>query len=428
MEIINDQFIGYLRSALHFLYDPSQLRRSPLIDLFNLAKEKNPSAALQKILIDAIEKIRPSQNEPPQAHGWLLHDVLFLRYVRGYEREAVMNQLGLSDRQLSREQKAAIETLAQFLARTFNLLINPGNIAEQITASAQPESFLGFNQAPPPTAESTAFSWVENIPTEKFASWKSTLQSVIGLLLPILQENQVYFEVQPVETLPDFRVPQSTLRHSLMNIIGVMIPFAQGHRFSLAVGLAGETLQITAIIHAAGSSNAGHLLELRPTSFEAAISLLERVKGKLELTLSEHAIITKVSIPVIEEIPILLIDDNHDTIQLFQRYVQGTRYSIVSTSSTADLLLLIEKGHPRIILLDLMMPGIDGWDILSQLRQAPLIPPAAIIVCSILPMEKVAQSLGADGFLQKPVLPQDFLNTIDDQLNQLLRKASPGKE
>jgi CheY-like chemotaxis protein len=429
MELNNDQLNGYLRSALHFLYDPSQLRRSPLVDLFNVSKEPNPSAALQKILLDAIEKIRPGQNEPAQARGWLLHDVLFLRYIRGYEREALMSQLALSDRQLSREQKAAIEILGQSLAHDFNLQINLGSPAHSSATATPLETSSAANIPPAPAVEGPAFSWVENLPTERFASWKSILQSVIELLLPVIQKNNIDFEAHPLEGLPDFRVPQSTLRHSLMNIIGVMIPFAQGRHMGLEAGVMDQALTITSTIRPAQPAGYGDpAQELQLASFEVASSLLERVKGILEFKAGDLAIETVITIPAIEEIPVLVIDDNQDTIQLFQRYAQGTRYSILSAASAIELHTLLEQVHPRIILLDLMMPEIDGWDILSSLRQMPLDPPAALVVCSILPMEKVAQSVGADGFLQKPVLPQDFLRKMDEQLNNLLKNAVPGKD
>ena len=67
--------------------------------------------------------------------SWLVYDVLFFRYVRGYAREAVANQLGISDRQLSREQRTAIETLALCLLETYplepELELLPGDLTEE---------------------------------------------------------------------------------------------------------------------------------------------------------------------------------------------------------------------------------------------------------------------------------------------------------
>ncbi len=147
--------------------------------------------------------------------------------------------------------------------------------------------------------------------------------------------------------------------------------------------------------------------------------LLERVRGSISLVVETNSLKLTISIPAIAEIPVLVIDDNLDTIQLFQRYVQGTRYSIVGATEPGEIDRLVEKHQPRIILLDVMMPETDGWDLLTRLRQNLQNQNVAILICSILPMESVARSLGADGFLQKPLLPQDFLQRLDEQIEQL---------
>lgn len=122
---------------------------------------------------------------------------------------------------------------------------------------------------------------------------------------------------------------------------------------------------------------------------------------------------------MLPQIQVLVIDDNADIIHLFQRYVQGTRYSVVGLQDPTAVAEWIERIDPRILLLDVMMPGLDGWDLLTQLRLKQQLRRSAVLICSILPQERLAISLGADGFLQKPVLPQDFLNALDGQLARL---------
>ena len=61
-----DQFVGHLRSALHHLYDPDELRRSPLVRSFGVAAGFDAASALQRILIDAVEALQPGADEPPQ--------------------------------------------------------------------------------------------------------------------------------------------------------------------------------------------------------------------------------------------------------------------------------------------------------------------------------------------------------------------------
>jgi CheY-like chemotaxis protein len=118
------------------------------------------------------------------------------------------------------------------------------------------------------------------------------------------------------------------------------------------------------------------------------------------------------------------VDDNEDSLQLFKRYSAGSRYELVCTRDTDKVLELVESIHPRIIVLDIMMPKENGWMVLSRLRQHPQSAETPIIICTILPQEKLALSLGANAFLKKPVSRQAFLQALDQQFD-LLGPESP---
>ena len=123
-----DQFVGNLRSALHYLYDPDQLRRSPLAALFGVSGFDAVSA-LQRILTDAVEALQPGADEPPQSRAWRIYDALVYRYVRRFERDVVADQLGISGRQLRREQRAALEVLADYLWKQYGLAAKAETVA-----------------------------------------------------------------------------------------------------------------------------------------------------------------------------------------------------------------------------------------------------------------------------------------------------------
>lgn len=74
---------------------------------------------------------------------------------------------------------------------------------------------------------------------------------------------------------------------------------------------------------------------------------------------------------------------------------------------------MAQESPPRIIVLDVMMPEIDGWEVLGRLRQHPLTSHIPIIICTILAEEELALSLGASGFLRKPVSREAFLGALD---------------
>jgi len=404
MDITNEQFITCLRSALNHLYDPDQLRHNPLTILFGLAGRVDASSALQKILLEAIEELKPGDHEPEQASGWQIYGVLFFRYVRGYAREAIANQLGISDRQLSREQRAALETLALCLWRRYRLVSS-----QQDVSSAVPPRGAAPALADSPAAGES--SWIEALPAEKPSSWKSVLVSVLDLLGPLIRQHEVTVWYEPDGNLPDLIVPLVALRHSLLNILGLIIPLAKGGELILTPTVEGQVLAIKAevplLVPASSSFLPSH------PNIEVARHLIERAGGNL--TISSGAV--NFSLPTLAQIPILVIDDNADILQLFQRYAQGSRYAVTGVQQPAVAYTLIEAIRPRVIVMDVMMPDLDGWDLLTQLRQDHRFQDTTIIVCSILPQEELARSLGANGFLQKPVLPQDFLKELDLQID-----------
>ncbi len=400
MDITIDQFITYLRGALHHLYEPDQLRHSPLAQILGAAARVDAPAVLQEMLLQAIEEIRPGDGEPQLSPGAVVYEVLYFRYVRGYSREAVANQLGISDRQLSREQRTAIETLALHLWKKYQL--------DAVRADSIPGGAGAAQKAPP--GEQAGAGWAETLPEEKPAPWKPILSSVMELLRPLMDENDVVVRYQPEESLPDLLAPQVALRHALLTIMSWMIPLARRAELMLTPTLPGAALVIT--VRLSGKPFTGGPVD---PGVEMARRLVERAGGSLE-QVSDGI---RITLPTLAQTPVLVIDDNPDTIQLFQRYAQGTRYTIVGLQEPGEALRLVETIKPRILLIDVMMPELDGWDLLTQIRLNRLLQNAGILICSILPQESLALSLGADGFLQKPVLPQDFLHALDRLMERL---------
>jgi CheY-like chemotaxis protein len=73
---------------------------------------------------------------------------------------------------------------------------------------------------------------------------------------------------------------------------------------------------------------------------------------------------------------------------------------------------------PRLIVLDVMLPDVDGWELLGRLRAHPGTQDVPVIVHTILPQEQLARALGADAFLRKPVGREALLALLDRTLAQ----------
>ena len=137
--------------------------------------------------------------------------------------------------------------------------------------------------------------------------------------------------------------------------------------------------------------------------------------GTLELAAEDahRPFCARAHFPAVEQATVLVIDDNLDTLQLLSRYLEGTRYRFAGTPEPQRALELAEQLAPQIIILDVMLPGMDGWELLARLRGHPRTHNVPIIVCTILPHEDVALALGAAALLRKPVTQMEFLAALD---------------
>ncbi len=83
---------------------------------------------------------------------------------------------------------------------------------------------------------------------------------------------------------------------------------------------------------------------------------------------------------------------------------------------------LASELAPRVIVLDVMLPGMDGWELLGRLREHPQLSAVPVIVCTILPQQQLALALGAGAFVRKPFSREAFLSVLDQQV------GSPSRE
>jgi CheY-like chemotaxis protein len=117
------------------------------------------------------------------------------------------------------------------------------------------------------------------------------------------------------------------------------------------------------------------------------------------------------------QVLVLAIEDNLDTIQLWRRYTQKTRFSLVAETDPEQAIASAARLHPDLIVLDIMLPGIDGWDLLKRLRADPATASIPVIVCTVLPQKELAFSLGARDFIPKPTTGEEFRAALERQIS-----------
>jgi PAS domain S-box-containing protein len=100
---------------------------------------------------------------------------------------------------------------------------------------------------------------------------------------------------------------------------------------------------------------------------------------------------------------VLIVDDEADSRILLTHYVEEFGCRAIATHSGASAMTLARQLRPDLITLDLMMPDVDGWDLLTRLKNDPELARIPVVIVSIIAQESRASLLGAIDLLQKPI-------------------------
>jgi CheY-like chemotaxis protein len=364
------------------------------------------SLVLQRTLVEAIESLKPPDDEPYQSRAWRIYDSLRCCYVQHLSQRVVADQLGISTRQLRREQQVALEELADQLWEQLDLKTELG-----------PDTCEPARDTPGATTSPAAYdelAWLGNSPPEKPADLDRVLADVVDLARPLAKQHGVRLHIESADDFPLLAVHPVAFSQTLLNLLTVAIQRTPGG----AVFVEARPLrwEVEIRVRCTGAEP-----DPQPPSGDQADSLdmahrlAELSRSKLAHVLDGGAFSATLTVPALEQWPVLVVDDNADTLQLMERYASGTRYRLAGTRDPQEVLALVERIAPQVIVLDVMMPQTDGWRVLGQLRQHPLTRNTPVIVCTILAQEALALSLGASDFLRKPVTRHALLAALDRQ-------------
>jgi len=109
---------------------------------------------------------------------------------------------------------------------------------------------------------------------------------------------------------------------------------------------------------------------------------------------------------------ILVVDDNPQMAKLMQDMVQLAGYKTEVAFSGLEGLDKAREGMPDLILVDLMMPEIDGWELYHRLREFTTIPIIFVTAYDTPQNEAKAIALGAEGFIGKDLTPMQLVQHI----------------
>jgi len=119
---------------------------------------------------------------------------------------------------------------------------------------------------------------------------------------------------------------------------------------------------------------------------------------------------------------ILCIDDEPGVVELVDLIMQKEGISVIGASNGAEGLALMRQSSPQIVLLDIMMPEMDGWDVFKEIKADPVLKdiPIVIVTARDSTFEEIIarDRAGVDDYITKPFTPKELRDSVKKVLSR----------
>lgn len=422
-----EAFVEWVRQALGQIHSPSLLQSHPLRSFLGRDGPAPSVEELQQALLDAIRRLRPAQAVTHATPQWRRYRYLWLRYVEGVGLEEVAATLGVTDRQARRDHREGLEEVAATVWARYQSVPwvrEPRDEAEDSRPSS-PISEEGEAGAALEAELAKLASEQPRGPTSLAEALDGALETVSRLVRGL----GLRLEVSAQPDLPPVSVNRIILRQMLLSIFAHVLRRQGGESLELVAAV--DSGAVTLVVAVAGG-RAPQDSALLAGGTEAPLELARRMaRGEgVSLTADEEPgrgerIVLR--LPAAHVPTLLVVDDNLDFLRLCQRYLEGSGTRVLVSSLASEALRVARTSQPDVVIIDVLMPSQDGWDLLSTLQRDDLTRDIPVVVCSVLREPSLALGLGAAGFLPKPITRLSLLSAVEQAgLRRQARPDSPG--
>lgn len=412
--ITYDTFEKELQEGLGRMFDPDYRPSVEFCQRLGCQPSEGNVAVRNKILL-MIERLKPPAGTQPTTITRLVYDILYNRYSLKHTQEETAYRINVSRRTINRLQRVAVHNLC-------GLLWEQGQSALQNNESHSLEehtSNVVEKKHPVQTMDWNAqlqqeLNFLETKAPKALSNLKDVITDTLSIMSAAEESSEV--RIQALSIQPDLvaAVHPVLLEQVIISTLKRLALVTSSKEITIFAKLEDGNAKIT-LTCACGSTewNENDLIKEIPVSKDMSI----------EIAKVRQQVFLWIVMPLEGKLTMLVVDDNEDMVQFYRDCTIGTRYHIIHLAEGRDLYRTVRETPPDIIILDVMLPDTDGWRLLMRLHEDPETRQIPVLVCSVIREENLALSLGAAGFLSKPVSPRLFIQTLEQIQPQVAAKG-----
>lgn len=379
------EYVAFVAEALGSLYDPPALLRCSLRPA--IAPDSSPEAGarfLRRALLEAIEAINPGPKVPFRSPAARSYEAVRLHYVEGRTVEEIARELATSERQTYRDiRKGEADVATVLWTRHRNEVMMDSYTGDPDLRQELDRLHLSPSKS----------------------SLSDCLSEAVIAVRPLAGKMGVDLVLEP--SLPaTVAADQSALRQCLIALLSCAVQSGARKVLVRLVREYGATVTVRCLASGPGVAKAPSNLS---TTMQA---LAEAIGASFKETCTGKESVFALEIAASRAKTLLVIDDNEGLPQLFERYLQDLDCYVHGVADPSQGLAVAREAAPDAIILDILMPGTDGWTLLGKLTSDPATATIPVIVCSVFNDPELAKALGAAAFIAKPVRREALLRVL----------------
>ena len=381
----SDTFIEKLRECLEHIYDLPFLQSNP-ISIPN-SQQQLGGKPLRIELMRMIENLNPGPTFSLSSREARSYNLLRLRYLQKMGVEEIANMLSVSARQAYRDLRVAEDKLGNLV---WEKLIQRRKFSGE---TGSDHSTNGELSHIPANLQS-----IDLIPI---------LHNAIQITRELANQRRTYIRQnsfpEPLLITTDPTIAQQLMVSMVSYTVRQVYP-------GTVIDIIFKPLPVSLIFQYTFDPQ----LAFRQPISAPILQLAERLNWSITQTEPSDLQTFTIELNQKQKV-ILIIEDNEGVVELFRRYLTDEPVSVISSANSLEGLRLAGELIPDMIILDVMMKGVDGWEILRRIKLEPHTSQIPVVICSVFFEPDLAKSLGATAFLIKPVTQINLFSILREQ-------------